>query len=185
MTSNWIIGGVGCLDNAGTLQTGPRNPTYSPSDASLPCGALGEWRSTSMVRSKRSGSSRPRRSAPVGMTSLLHVGLGWRWNHDASWCILTNPTTYHPIELVGKSYDARSEPDGILGCGWRGVARGPRVGSAAQTRARRATPASRPRSARDANARRRNQAFAYDIISGLLRRLLCLSQPRAATPCAS
>lgn len=103
MTSNWIIGGVGCLDNAGTLQTGPRNPTYSPSDASLPCGALGEWRSTSMVRSKRSGSSRPRRSAPVGMTSLLHVGLGWRWNHDASWCILTNPTTYHPIELVGKA----------------------------------------------------------------------------------
>lgn len=129
MTSNWIIGGVGCLDNAGTLQTGPRNPTYSPSDASLPCGALGEWRSTSMVRSKRSGSSRPRRSAPVGMTSLLHVGLGWRWNHDASWCILTNPTTYHPIELVGKSYDARSEPGGRLGCGWLGVARGPRVGS--------------------------------------------------------
>lgn len=119
MTSNWIIGGVGCLDNAGTLQTGPRNPTYSLADASLPCGALGEWRSTSMVRSKRSGSSRPRRSAPVGMTSLLHVGLGWRWNHDASWCILTNPTTYHPIELVGKSYEARNESGGRLGCvGW-------------------------------------------------------------------
>lgn len=122
MTSNWIIGGVGCLDNAGTLQTGPRNPTYSPSDASLPCGALGEWRSASMVRSKRSGSSQPRRSAPVGMTSLLHVGLGWRWNHDAPWCILTNPTTYHPIELVGKSYEARNESGGRLGCvggAWR------------------------------------------------------------------
>lgn len=121
MTSNWIIGGVGCLDNAGTLQTGPRNPTYSPSDASLPCGALGEWCSASMVRSKRLGSSQPRRSAPVGMTSLLHVGLGWRWNQDASWCILTNPTTYHPIELVGKSHDARNESGGMLGCGWPGA----------------------------------------------------------------
>lgn len=82
-----------------------------------------------MVRSKRLGSSQPRRSAPVVMTSLLHEGLGWRWNHDASWCILTNPTTYHPIELVGKSYEARNESGGRLGCGWLGVARGPRVGS--------------------------------------------------------
>lgn len=185
MTSNWIIGGVGCLDNAGTLQTGPRNPTYSPSDASLPCGALGEWRSTSMVRSKRSGSSRPRRSVPVGMTSLLHVGLGWRWNHDASWCILTNPTTYHPIELVGKSHDARNESGGRLGCGWLGAARGPHVGSAAQAHARCATPASRSRGARGAYARHRNPAFSHGAISGPLRRLPCLSQPRAATPCAS
>lgn len=185
MTSNWIIGGVGCLDNAGTLQTGPRNPTYSPSDASLPCGALGEWCSASMVRSKRLGSSQPRRSAPVVMTSLLHEGLGWRWNHDASWCILINPTTYHPIELVGKSYDARNESGGRLGCGLPGAARGPRVGSAAQTRARCATPASRSRGARGANARHRKPAFSHGAISGLLRRPPCSSQPRDATPCAS